>query len=360
MTRRQLQTWLQETDPRRLETLWRDADALRHRHVGDAVHLRGLIEISSYCCRLCHYCGLRAANRQVPRYRMEADEVLTCARRARQLGFGTVVLQAGEDPALDRHWVADIVRRIKDDTDLAVTLSLGERSEPELEDWRAAGADRYLLRVETSNADLFDRIHPPGPRGTRDRLGLLRVMRELGYEIGSGVMIGIPGQSYADLARDIELFGELDLDMIGVGPFVPHPQTPLGEDETSRLTEGSQVPNDATTTHIVLALARLVCPLANIPATTALATLHGAEGQLLALERGANVIMPNLTPAKYRVQYQIYPDKACNYDDSPEALYRLRTRLTAMGRAVGVGRGDSPNFHQSRATGAVGPLRRPA
>jgi len=235
------------------------------------------------------------------------------------------------------------VRRIKATTDLAITLSLGERSPRELEMWRDAGADRYLLRFETSNRQLFEQIHPPHAENAADRFALLHTLRELGYEIGSGVMIGLPGQRFTDVARDIELFRELDLDMIGVGPFVPHPQTPLGQNGLREDVGDEQVTNDATVTWIVIALARLMCPLANIPSTTAVATLHGMEGQLLALTRGANVIMPNLTPANYRKQYQIYPDKACCYDDSPAALTKLRERLAVLGRTVGVGRGDSLN-----------------
>ena len=343
MKHNELLQWLRETDARRLDTLWQRADTVRRAHVGDAVHLRGLLEVSNFCTRLCEYCGLRTPNQAIQRYRMTADEVVACAQRAVELEFGTVVLQAGEDSALDQRWVADVVRRIKTETDLAVTLSLGERRPEELEAWRAAGADRYLLRFETSNGALLDRIHAPRPGGVNDRFEQLRRLRKLGYEVGSGVMIGIPGQTYEDLARDIELFRELDLDMIGVGPFVPHPQTPLGEAAAQVRPDDQQVPNDATTTCVVLALARLVCPEANVPSTTALVTLHGADGQMRALQRGANVIMPNLTPAQYRRLYQIYPDKACNYDESEASLSKLRERIAALGRTVGVGRGDSPN-----------------
>ncbi len=346
MTHSELLHWLHETDTSRLGTLWQRAEAVRREHVGEAVHLRGLIEVSNWCTRLCEYCGLRAPNRKVNRYRMTADEVVTCARRTVALGFGTVVLQAGEDPVLDREWVADVIRRIKAETTLAITLSLGERLPDELAAWRVVGADRYLLRFETSNRQLLKRIHPPRPGGPNDRLALLRLLRELGYETGSGVMIGIPGQTYADLARDLALFRELDLDMIGVGPFVPHPETPLGTAGEHAPPPAEQVPNTASTTYIVMALTRLLCPLANIPSTTAVATLYGIDGQMLALQRGANVIMPNLTPEEYREQYQIYPEKACNYDDSPATLALLRERIAALGRTVGVGRGDAPNMHR--------------
>ena len=276
--------WLREPDADRLDELWRTADRLRQQYVGDEVHLRGLVEISNYCDSRCGYCGLRGPNTGLARYRLSEAEILDCVQQAVVFGYGTIVLQAGEDPELTQEWVARLVQRIKAETPLAVTLSLGERSEEELRAWRFAGADRYLLRFETSNRQLYQRIHPSPPGHTSDRLGLLPRLRELGYEVGSGVMIGIPGQSYEDLARDIQLFGELDLDMIGVGPFLPHPATPLGVPQRAA-TCADQVPSSELMTYKVIALARLVCPRANIPSTTALATLNRLRGRELGLAR---------------------------------------------------------------------------
>jgi biotin synthase len=277
---------------------------------------------------------------------MTDEEVLACARQAVAFGYGTVVLQAGEDPGLRREWITDVVRRIKGETPLAVTLSLGERSDDDLVAWREAGADRYLLRFETSNRELYDHIHPPRPGEASDRLAILRRLGQLGYEVGSGVMIGIPGQTYDDLARDIELFGELELDMIGVGPFLVHPDTPLGDPDFRPLVpEGDQVPNNELMTYKVIALARLVCPRANIPSTTALATLNKRNGRELGLVRGANVVMPNLTPPKYRVHYEIYPNKACLHETAGACQTCLQARIVSLGRDVGAGRGDSPNYH---------------
>ena len=208
--------------------------------------------------------------------------------------------------------MAGVVRRIKAQTPMAVTLSLGEREPDELALWREAGADRYLLRFETSNRTLFEKIHPPRPGRVSDRIVLLAHLRELGYEVGSGVMIGIPGQSYDDLARDLELFRELNLDMIGVGPFLMHPQTPLADPQQQpEAPPGEQVPASELVTYKVIALTRLLCPGANIPSTTALATQNRRNGRELGLVRGANIVMPNLTPPKYRVHYEIYPNKAC-------------------------------------------------
>ena len=349
MTHELILAWLRETDERRLEELWRQADTVRREHVGDEVHLRGLIEISNHCVRQCGYCGLRAGRRDLQRYRMTASKILACARRAVEFGYGTVVLQAGEDYRLTGPWVADVVRHIKAETPLAVTLSLGERADEELALWRVGGADRYLLRFETSNAELYRRIHPPR-RPTDDTAGqdppwhtrvkILRRLRELGYEIGSGVMIGIPGQTFDDLARDIELFRELDLDMIGVGPYIAHSETPLGRDPPAS-GGADQVPNTEAMTYKVVALARLVCPGANIPSTTALATLNLAAGRELGLSRGANVVMPNLTPVEYRALYEIYPAKACIRETADDCHRCLRGRSLSIGRTVGSGRGDS-------------------
>ena len=361
MQRNEILTWLREINPARLADLWQQADQTRQRHVGGEVHLRGLVELSNYCVRLCGYCGLRAGNQGLQRYRMSDDEIMECVGRAVQFGYGTVVLQSGEDPELTCDRIAGLVRRIKAETPLAVTLSLGERDDDELAAWRAAGADRYLLRFETSNRTLYERIHPPladqcsphtpcAETGTRSvpatiRLAILATLRRLGYEVGSGVMIGIPGQTYDDLADDIELFGRLSLDMIGVGPYLRHPNTPLADRGLwPEAAGGQQVPPSELMTCKVIALARLVCPRANIPATTALATLNTYNGRELGLVRGANVVMPNLTPPKYRALYEIYPDKACIAETGEACQQCLNARIEAIGRHPGAGRGDSANY----------------
>jgi biotin synthase len=353
----QITAWLRETDEVRLAELWQNADLARQKGVGESVHLRGLIELSNHCVRLCAYCGLRAENRSLPRYRMSRDEVLACARQAVEFGYGTVVLQSGEDPGITADWMAELVREIKRETPLAVTLSLGERDEGELALWRQAGADRYLLRFETSNRGLYEQIHPPPPANghpgqVSDRIALLGTLGRLGYEVGSGVMIGIPGQTYDDLARDIELFRTLDLDMIGVGPYLAHPDTPLGKEKGIRDwglgigpdERGQQVPPTELMTYKMIALARLACPRANIPATTALATLNLRQGRELGLRRGANVIMPNLTPPQYRVHYEIYPDKACLRETARQCHHCARAQIESLGRSVGRGRGDAPRY----------------
>ncbi|HOM56457.1 MAG TPA: [FeFe] hydrogenase H-cluster radical SAM maturase HydE [Candidatus Latescibacteria bacterium] len=344
LTRGDILRWLKENDRVQLAQLWEWADAVRHEFVGDEVHLRGLIEFSNYCSRQCAYCGLNARNADVVRYRMSADEILACAHQAVGFGYGTVVLQSGEDYGVTREWLGEVVRRIKAETPLAVTLSVGERTEAELAYWKDCGADRYLLRFETSNRALYDRIHPPRAGIHSDRPALLRYLRSIGYEIGSGVMIGIPGQTYEDLANDIELFRELDLDMIGVGPFLPHEKTPLGKEEEQLWAPlGEQVPNSELMTYKVVALTRLVCPYANIPSTTALATVNTKNGRELGLKRGANIVMPNVTPPQYREKYEIYPAKACIRETADMCHQCMKHRIESIGRQIGKGRGDSPN-----------------
>lgn len=332
-----LENRLRDNDPRALETLWLEADAMRQRRVGNVVHLRGLIEISNFCRRRCAYCGLNVSRGNLERYRMTEPEILDCVQQAVTFGYGTVVLQAGEDPALETKTITQLVRRIKAETPLAVTLSLGEREAEALAAWREAGADRYLLRFETSDPALFASIHPPFGELSNDRMALLRCLRDLGYEIGSGVMVGIPGQTYRMLARDILTFRELDLDMVGVGPFIPHPDTPLGQ--LPRQTGDEQVPPSELMVYKVLALTRLVCPEANIPSTTALATLNRAQGRELGLMRGANVVMPNLTPTRYRAAYEIYPAKVCIAESAEDCSGCMRGRVRAIGREVGRGPG---------------------
>ena len=341
MTVAEIEAWLREDDPARLEELWRTADETRARYVGDEVHLRGLLELSNHCVRSCTYCGLRAENATLPRYRLKSEEALTAARQAHELGWGTVVMQAGKDYGLTREWVADLIRAIKRETPLAVTLSLGERPRGDLEAWREAGADRYLLRFETSDPALYALIHPALSPGEPNRIERLRWLQELGYEAGGGVMIGIPGQSYTILARDIDLFRAMDLDMIGVGPYIPNPDAPLGcgAIDTPALAPQEQVAADETMGYKVVALTRIVRPDANLPATTALATVDREHGRMLGLQRGANVIMPNLTPPRYREMYRIYPGKAGYKETAQACADSLSEFLTSIGRRVGEGPG---------------------
>ncbi len=337
----QIEMWLRETDEQKLETLWDAANTLRKEHVGDEVHLRGLIEISNYCVRQCAYCGLAAGNKNTTRYRMNADEIYACAEEAASYGYGTVVMQAGEDYGIKTDWLADIVKRIKENLPLAVTLSMGERPFDDLKTWRDAGADRYLLRFETSDSHLYKLIHPPLPKQTTDRFEILHHLQELGYETGSGVMIGIPSQTFTTLANDIDTFRRYDMDMIGVGPYIANPQSPLEIDGIDYpVAAADQVENTEMMTYKVVALTRLVCPEANIPSTTALATINKKSGRELGLSRGANIVMPNVTPVEYRSKYEIYPGKACLNETAKQCQGCLAARIASIGRTIGNGPGS--------------------
>lgn len=340
ITKKQIKQWLQEKDEQKLEELWTLADTVRKDNVGDAVHLRGLIEISNYCVRRCAYCGLAADNKKLDRYRMKPEEILACAKEAESYGYGTVVMQAGEDYGIEANWLAEIIRDIKQQTPLAITLSMGERPWEDLKLWRESGADRYLLRFETTDSELYDLIHPPRPRQTTDRFEILNQLQQLGYETGSGIMIGIPGQSYQSITNDIEFLGKFDMDMVGVGPYIENPDTPLGRgDITREIDPNEQVPSTELMTYKVVALIRIVCPQANIPSTTALATINRESGRELGLQRGANITMPNMTPVEYRNRYQIYPGKACLNETAQQCRGCLRGRIQSIGRYVGQGQG---------------------
>ena len=335
--------WLHEDDEGRLQTLWTAADEARARYVGDQVHLRGLIEISNYCVRSCTYCGICATNHSAERYRVPAEAILAGARQAAQFGYGTLVLQSGEDYGITADWLAAILRQIKRETGLAITLSLGERPDEDLAVWREAGADRYLLRFETSDDNLYRHIHPDLPGRVSDRMAILRTLQRLGYEAGTGIMVGVPGQTNQSIARDIDLFRGMDMDMIGIGPYLPHPNTPLGKEYERRVRSRDQIHDQAPNTELmtckVLALTRLVRSDANLPATTALSLINKSAGRSHGLQRGANVVMPNLTPVEYRAKYEIYPEKAAVHETAEAINASLMTLLASLGRTVGVGAG---------------------
>lgn len=311
------------------ESLFSLADSVRQKNFGDEVHLRGIIEFSNYCRNDCHYCGLRRSNRDIERYRIPLEEIQEAAAHAAELGYGTIVLQSGEDPFYTGKDIADIIKRVKEIGNFAVTVCVGERSQEDYQLMKDAGADRYLLKHETADAELFNSLRP----GTtlEERIKKLSWLRELGFQVGAGNMVGLPGQSLETLADDILLLKKLDVEMAGIGPFIPHAQTPLAHCPSG----------DLGLTLRVLAVARLVLPQTHLPATTAAGTLH-PEGRKMALRCGANVIMPNLSPASYRRLYQIYPEKAGSKENADESHEKITSLIKEMGRKVGKGRGDSP------------------
>jgi biotin synthase len=306
-------------------TLFPAADAVRREAVGNDVFLRGIIEFSNHCSQDCLYCGLRRSNLGLGRYRMSDAEILAAAQRIEAEGIGTVVLQSGEDASLTRERLSLLVQRIKGETGLAVTLSVGERPRQDYRVWREAGADRYLLKFETTAQELYARLRPG--RHFADRLRALTDLAELGYQVGTGNMVGLPGQDAGILADDLLLMKTLDADMLGIGPFLPHPQTPLA----------ASAPGNLFMTLKVLAVARLLTKNTNIPATTALAVLD-ARGRLRALESGANVVMPDFTPAAYRSHYEIYPGRE-RLTDLQTFLRQLYSDIESVGRRTGKGSG---------------------
>lgn len=307
------------------EELAEAADRVRSAAVGEAVHLRGLIEFSNICRRNCCYCGLRKDNPQLPRFRLSEEEILRLAAGAAEMGYRTVVLQSGEDPYFTAERLSRIVRGLKA-LDVAVTLSVGERPYEDYAAWREAGADRYLLRIETTDADLYERLDP-GMRYA-ERVRCLRDLRALGYEVGTGSLIGLPGQTAESLARDILFFRELDADMLGLGPLIPNPATPLGQ----------AAPGDLHLTRRMVSLCRLLLPEANIPATTAVETMQPGARELF-LRSGANVVMPSVTEGRARRDYALYPGKACADDAPGHCRTCMSARIRRLGRTVGEGYG---------------------
>ncbi|RKY28198.1 MAG: [FeFe] hydrogenase H-cluster radical SAM maturase HydE [Planctomycetota bacterium] len=328
MTKREIEGRLREADGARLKELWRVADETRRRYVGDEIHLRGIIEFSNYCRRNCAYCGLRASNNGLRRYRMTEGEIVSAARAGAALGVKTVVLQSGEDVHYDARRMCEIIRGVKAECDVAVTLSIGERPFSDYDAMRAAGADRFLLKHETANRRLFAELHPDDDFD--ERIACLKELRDLGYQTGSGNIVGLPGQTTGDLADDILLFRALDVDMVGIGPFVAHSRTPL-----AGYSGGS-----SELTLRVIALTRIVLKDAHIPATTALATSDPA-GRYKALQCGANVIMPNITPTKYRALYEIYPGKAGSLETPEGNIARIRRMTESLNRPISTGYGHT-------------------
>lgn len=352
--REEILSWLNEQDEERLTELWRQADAVRREHVGDEVHLRGIIEISNRCSRFCRFCGINASVVSLKRYTMTHTEILTCVKIIEKYGYKTVVLQSGEDHRMKTSWMTSLIDLIRKNSNIIITLSLGERPGRDLAEWKRAGADRYLLKFETSNHQLYEAIHSGRHEGWQKRLEVLDILDHLDYEIGSGIMIGIPGQTWADLANDILMFQKLKLDMIGIGPFIPHPGTHSGRMYLSGMFNEQQVPNDEMTTYKTLALARLACPETNIPSTTALHTLNLKHGREFGLQRGANVIMPNFTPVRYRVLYDIYPGKTEVSETFDEIDRSVRESIRLLGRKLATHEGTSESFKTKHAKYSTG------
>jgi biotin synthase len=313
------------SDEENEQALLQRADEVRRQNVGDEVHLRGLIEFSNICRNNCLYCGIRKGNLKVKRYHMTPEELIETARKAAAIGFKTIVMQSGEDLYYSKDVMSRIVEAIKK-FDVAVTLSVGERTYEEYKAWREAGADRYLMRIETTDKDLYHRLDPN--MSWQHRFDCLMMIKDLGYELGSGIMVGLPGQSLESIADDLLFLQRIGVDMSGIGPFIPHQETPLAAEKGGSL-------------HLALrtmAVQRLLMPDINIPATTAMESLH-PKGRILALQSGANVVMPNVTEGEYRKLYELYPGKICVNDTPVHCRSCIGLKIMSIGRKIGEGYG---------------------
>lgn len=308
------------------QDLFDKADKVRRQYVGDEVHLRGLIEFSNICRNNCLYCGIRRGNAKAVRYRMSEDEVIETARRAVNLGFKTIVMQSGEDMYYDTSRMCRIIEAIKK-FDVAITLSIGERTYAEYKAFRTAGADRYLMRIETTDKALYHKLDPK--MSWQHRYECLLTIKELGYELGSGIMVGLPEQSIESIAEDLLFLKEIGVDMAGIGPFIPHPQTPLAKEKGGTLNLSLRT----------MAIMRLLLPDINIPATTAMESL-APNGRIQALKAGANVVMPNVNEGEYRKLYELYPNKDCTQTAPAHTKSAVVQKILSINRTIGTGYGS--------------------
>ena len=322
-----LQYWENEEVVKRLRT---EAVRLRKQYYGDKVFTRGLIEFTNYCKNNCYYCGIRNGNRHVDRYRLTEDEILECCQTGYELGYHTFVLQGGEDPYYHDERMEHIIRAVKNQfPDCALTLSLGEKSYESYRRFREAGADRYLLRHETADETLYRSLHPSS-MSLKARKQCLFDLKELGYQVGAGFMVGAPGQTLEHLAEDLVFLQELQPQMIGIGPFVPHHDTIYAEEKAGSVE----------LTLFLLSVIRIMFPKVLLPATTALGTMD-PRGREKGLAAGANVVMPNLSPVKNRKLYELYDNKICTGEEAAECRGCLGRRVASAGYRLVEDRGDA-------------------
>lgn len=320
---------LSMNDPGQLSWFMAQARAVADEQFGCGVYIRGLIEISNHCKNGCYYCGIRNENLHAVRYRLSAEDILECCRHGYDLGFRTFVLQGGEDPFQNDDWLTDVIYQIKGKyPDCALTLSVGERSDQAYEQFRKAGADRYLLRHETANAVHYSMLHPE-TMSFENRVRCLRTLKALGFQTGAGMMVGSPGQTLECLVDDLLFLENLQPEMIGMGPFIPAPDTPFQNEPAGSVQ----------LTLLLLALLRLRFPKVLLPATTALATLD-PQGQEKGLLAGANVVMPNLSPMSVRSKYALYANKKYLGDEAAEQIEHLDKKLKKIGFHIAYGKGD--------------------
>ena len=320
---------LSQHDDEDSEYLFKLARNLRKKYYAKDVYIRGLIEFSNYCRNDCYYCGIRTSNKNVSRYRLTEEEILQCADEGYELGFRTFVLQGGEDMSFTTEKIAEIVRNIKNrHDDCAVTLSVGERDYDTYKYWFDAGADRYLLRHETATNEHYRKLHPEN-LSLENRKRCLFNLKDIGYQVGAGFMVGSPYQTTKNLVNDLLFLKELNPHMIGIGPYISQQDTPFADMENGTLEQ----------TLFLLGILRVMFPNVLLPSTTALGTI-APNGRELGLRAGANVVMPNLSPVSVRKKYQLYDNKRCTGEESAQCAGCLRRRIESVGYEMTVSRGD--------------------
>ena len=309
--------------------LQKEAQEISIAHFGKNIYIRGLIEFTNFCRNDCYYCGIRKSNLNAVRYHLSKDSILACCHAGYDLGFRTFVLQGGEDMSYTDDAMAEIISDIRRSfPDCAITLSVGERSHETYQKWFDAGANRFLLRHETADESHYQKLHPMRMRHAQ-RLACLKDLKAIGYQTGTGFMVGSPFQTTAHLAKDLAFIHELQPEMIGIGPFIPHCDTPYKAQPAGSMER---------TLHLVSIL-RLMRPEALIPSTTALGTIH-PEGRELGILAGANVVMPNLSPKDVRKNYLLYNDKICTGEEAAESIEQLKKRMARIGYTIVTDRGD--------------------
>ncbi|MBI5035894.1 [FeFe] hydrogenase H-cluster radical SAM maturase HydE [Candidatus Micrarchaeota archaeon] len=344
-----LEAMLSACTPAETGALREEAEKTRKSHVGDTVYLRGIIEFGNACEKDCFYCGIRKSNSKTERFMMTENEIVDCAKWAFAREYGSIVLQSGElTNSGFVSFVTGLVARIKRETakadpkgkGLGITLCVGEQKKKVYEGFFKAGAHRYLLRIETSNPELYKKIHPEG-HSFSERVRCLKSLREVGFQVGTGVMVGLPGQTIGDLANDLLFFKSIDADMIGLGPYAPHENTPFSSYRREWLEKKKTILQLSLN---MIASARVLLKDVNIASTTAFDVLH-PRGRELALEYGANVMMPSITPAEFRRKYLLYNCKPCVDEDAEKCRACHAARLNTIGRTIGWGEyGDAPHY----------------
>lgn len=313
--------------------LFEKAQKVQEVHYSNHIYIRGLIEYTNYCKSDCYYCGIRASNRKAHRYRLDKETILECCKNGYNLGFRTFVLQGGEDPYFTDERMIDIISSIKQNhPDCAITLSIGEKSKETYSAFFEAGADRYLLRHETFDDSHYSQLHPRNLTAS-NRQNCLWNLKEIGYQVGTGFMVGSPFQKTEHIVKDLQFIKKLNPQMIGIGPFISHKDTPFAEEVSGTLE----------LTLFLIGILRLMIPGVLLPATTALGTID-PNGRELGILAGANVVMPNLSPADVRKDYLLYDNKLCTGDESAELLNQLKTRMTKIQYSIVTDRGDSKNM----------------